>query len=300
MRGLLNRYAGVRFFAVDLLCAGYAAGVAALLLVCHRSVPSWPLHATVHAAFAVVIVEGIRAAARHPGSQALNVARVFYPLALFAYAYIALDAIQPAIAGTYTMSGTLAGADVAIFGVHPTVWVERFYGTALDELCAFFYLSYYVIPLAITVPWYVAGDRRRVLSAAALVALTYTINFALFFALPALGPHHMADLAAAHHGHYQGLVFGPLCRAIQGDGGSIRGGVFPSAHVSASTAWALIAWRAHRKSGAVVAVLAAGIAVATVYLGFHHAVDAVAGIALGSACVVLGRWWLGRRGEAGA
>ncbi|HET6611497.1 MAG TPA: phosphatase PAP2 family protein, partial [Kofleriaceae bacterium] len=83
-------------------------------------------------------------------------------------------------------------------------------------------------------------------------------------------------------------------------GGSIRGGVFPSAHVSASTAWALIAWRAHRKSGAVVAVLAAGIAVATVYLGFHHAVDAVAGIALGSACVVLGRWWLGRRGEAGA
>ncbi len=62
---------------------------------------------------------------------------------------------------------------------------------------------------------------------------------------------------------------------------------FPSMHNAQATLVALLAWRVNRRAGWLLTAFAAGIAIGSVWLGWHYAVDAHAGIAL----AVVG-WWL--------
>jgi len=61
---------------------------------------------------------------------------------------------------------------------------------------------------------------------------------------------------------------------------TIHANTFPSAHASASLAVALAVWPAAPWAGALLAVLAASIAAASVVGRFHYAIDAVTGLAL--------------------
>ena len=63
--------------------------------------------------------------------------------------------------------------------------------------------------------------------------------------------------------------------------GSSRGTAFPSSHVAASVVAALCALRFQRRVGVVVALATGLLTVATVYGGFHYAVDALVGVILG-------------------
>src|SRR5258705_389345 len=56
---------------------------------------------------------------------------------------------------------------------------------------------------------------------------------------------------------------------------------FPSSHVAASLVSALCALRYQRRVGAIVAPIVAALVLATVYGGFHYAVDALVGVILG-------------------
>lgn len=64
---------------------------------------------------------------------------------------------------------------------------------------------------------------------------------------------------------------------------------FPSIHNAQAALLALLAWKANRRLGWLATVYAALIAVGSVWLGWHYAVDAYAGIAIAAAC-----WWLAR------
>ncbi len=270
----------------------------ALTIVFHHHVHAAASNALIHAAFVVVGLEAVRARALAPRDQAQRVVRTFYPAFFFAFAYAELDDLQTLIFGTNWASSYLASADVALFGVHPTVWVERFYGGPFDELLSACYLSYYVIGLGICVPWFLQGKRAEVLALGGIVATTYVINYSLFYLLPAEGPRFLASIGDMQPPHPQGHVFAPLCLRILGDTGIVKAGCFPSSHVAGAITYALACSRyGSRALTAVVSFLAGGIVLATVYLGYHHAVDPIAGIALGFGCYRLGLWALQVRRE---
>ena len=65
------------------------------------------------------------------------------------------------------------------------------------------------------------------------------------------------------------------------DRGSSRGTAFPSSHVAASVVSSLCALRHQRLVGIAVSVMTAALTLATVYGGFHYAVDALVGVILG-------------------
>jgi len=60
--------------------------------------------------------------------------------------------------------------------------------------------------------------------------------------------------------------------------------LFPSLHLSIATLVAWAAWRTRPVYGVMATLIAGGIAVAVLTLKQHYLVDAIAGIALGSAC----------------
>ena len=62
---------------------------------------------------------------------------------------------------------------------------------------------------------------------------------------------------------------------------------FPSMHNAQAALIALMAWRVNRRAGWLFTAYAASIAIGSVWLGWHYAVDAYAGIAI----AVVG-WWL--------
>ncbi len=62
---------------------------------------------------------------------------------------------------------------------------------------------------------------------------------------------------------------------------------FPSMHNAQATLMALLAWRHGRLAGWLMTIYAFMIAIGSVWLGWHYAVDAYAGIAIALAC-----WWL--------
>ena len=77
------------------------------------------------------------------------------------------------------------------------------------------------------------------------------------------------------------------------NGYGIHTSVFPSGHVAAAFSAAFGLWMAfpeQQKRAIGVTVLAALIAVATVYGRYHYAVDALAGLAMAIAAGLVGRW----------
>jgi len=64
---------------------------------------------------------------------------------------------------------------------------------------------------------------------------------------------------------------------------------FPSMHNAQATLVALLAWRFGRLAGWVFTAYAVSIAIGSVWLGWHYAVDAYAGVA-----IAVASWWLAR------
>ena len=123
--------------------------------------------------------------------------------------------------------------------------------------------------------------------------IAYSVCFITYAVFPVDGPRYLVGPAAAPDGPVRSFVLALL------DRGSSRGTAFPSSHVAASLVSALCALRYQRKVGLVVTPFAVALVLATVYGGFHYAVDALVGVILGSlawlASIVL--WRAASRGE---
>lgn len=154
----------------------------------------------------------------------------------------------------------------------------RWNGIALSEALHLAYASYYLLIYLPPIVLYLR--RRREAFVATMLALTivYGVCFVTYALFPVDGPRFLIGPAAAPDGPVRRFVLALL------EHGSSRGTAFPSSHVAASVVSALCALRYQRGVGVVISVMAAALTVATVYGGFHYAVDALVGVFLGALC----------------
>jgi membrane-associated phospholipid phosphatase len=295
-RILKNRYRHIRFRLVDINCLGYMALIGALLPFFHHQVPRWPMDFLIHLVFVVVALEVIRLGEKYPQNKMLWWLRSFYPVAFIAYGWSELDRTVRMFFGSYWANDFLVNADKAIFGAHPTLWVQRLYSPGLDEFMNLCYSGYYFFLPAVSFALFFRGKREETLAAFSIATLGYCTNFVLFYIFPALGPQMIPWLAEMRSTDYTGYLMAAFNRVVQAHG-TVRGGCFPSSHVTAAVVWSLVAWRYYRKLGYLLSPMALGVAVSTVYLGYHHAVDPIAGMILGFICYNLALSILKKRGE---
>jgi membrane-associated phospholipid phosphatase len=290
------RYGPIRWRVMDMTCIGYTALIGVLLVFFHRNVPAWPKHVGIHVLLAIGFLETIRAGERAPRRPWLWALRTFYPVVLMFYGWKELGTLQVMFYGDYWATGKITGLDMLLFGVHPTVWVQRLYRPWLDELVKAFYFGYYLFLPAVTITLYLKKKREAALAAFSIITCSYLANFALFYLFPVINPDCVPEIQAlttrAHSGYFIAAV---LPRVI--GTGWIQGGAFPSSHVSGALVWSLVAARYLKKSRYIMFPMTAGVALATVYLGYHHAVDPICGAILGGVCFALGLRWVRSRGE---
>jgi membrane-associated phospholipid phosphatase len=169
--------------------------------------------------------------------------------------------------------------DFAIFGVHPTVWLERFIRPWLTTALQFAYISYYPMAVVLGVVL-LARDKYRDFDEAVFgIALCFFLSYIGYIAVPAIGPRFtLADIQT------RGLDAGPLVLSIQHALNTLENtktDAFPSGHTAVALMTLYYAWRAGEKvlAGILLPVVSALI-VSTVYLRYHYVIDILAGIAL--------------------
>lgn len=206
---------------------------------------------------------------------------------------------------SYSWDATLMAADRAIFGTdawrvlqpllgHPLVtsalsvcyhvWIALIYVAGI-------YFAFFVTDRRLRAQYLVA--RFAVWTVLGVIIATAFASLGPCFVGPVLGEHRfdqqMAYLHAANE-HYRVFVL-PVQEQLlekyrQNDHG-LGGGIsaMPSMHIAVTLLSALAAWRVSRVAGACLYLFLGLIALGSVHLGYHYAVDGMV-----SACMVLVIW----------
>lgn len=199
------------------------------------------------------------------------------PLVVGPYLYVALRWVIEGI-GRPHRDATVIGWERLFFPSNPSATLAPQLPSApLSEALHLAYASYYAIVLVPPLLLHARGRRGAFAETMLALTVVYGACYLIHALFPVDGPRYLLGAAAAPDGPARSMVLAIL------EGGSSRGTAFPSSHVAASVVAMLCAIRHQPRIGAAVAVCAAGLTIATVYGGFHYAVDAVAGAVVGVA-----------------
>ncbi|MEO8563640.1 MAG: phosphatase PAP2 family protein [bacterium] len=224
-----------------------------------------------------MVVVALAAATLVPRATALRPIRDWLPLLAVPLLYVELRWIIPAI-GVAHRDATVVAWERMLFPSNPSATLAtRFHSVALSEALHLSYALYYAIVGIPPMVLFFTGARRKLEATTLALVIVYAICFLAYPLFPVDGPRFLHGAAPAPDGPVRRYVLALLER------GSSRGTAFPSSHVAASVVAALCALQHQRKLGVVIAIVAVGLTIATVYGGFHYAVDALAGLVLGTA-----------------
>jgi len=185
-----------------------------------------------------------------------------------------------------TIDARLIAVDHAIFGVHPTVWLERLVSPLLTDILQLAYISYYFIPLALGIVLITRGRTAEFEEVLFGILLCFYLSYVGYLLFPAIGPRF--TLSHLQIGDLQGS---PLITMIQDGLNALeknKTDAFPSGHTAVSLICLYYAWKEHEKKlFTLLLPLVTGLIVSTVYLRYHYVVDVVAGAGLTGLTIML-------------
>ena len=243
------------------------------------------LHAAVLAG-----VAALEARRHRPGRAAAErVLADWHLLLLFPALYSELPWLMAGLGAGYH-DAAVAALEARIFGGQPAFeWAGAWPSRALSETLHAAYLAYYPVIYVPPLLLWLRGPSRAGASGAeadardafhhtvAALGLSMLACYAVFVVWPVQGPRYLGAPGGIPSGPVRGLVLAIL------ESGSSRGAAFPSSHVSVAVTQTLLALRYRPRVGGALGVITLLLAAGAVYGGFHYAVDALAGAAVGAA-----------------
>ncbi|MFL5618872.1 MAG: phosphatase PAP2 family protein [Gemmatimonadaceae bacterium] len=170
----------------------------------------------------------------------------------------------------------VVGWESVLFPSNPSATLApRLHVAWASELLHLAYASYNLLIYLPPIALYLRGRRDAFVSTMLALTVVYGICFITYALFPVDGPRYLVGAAAAPEGPIRSFVLTLL------DRGSSRGTAFPSSHVAASVVSSLCALRHQRDVGILVTLVTVALTLATVYGGFHYAVDALVGVIVG-------------------
>jgi membrane-associated phospholipid phosphatase len=180
----------------------------------------------------------------------------------------------------------LIAIDYALFGVHPTVWMERFITPTCTAILQIAYISYYAMPIALAVTLIVHAKHAEFETAWFGIVLCFYLSYLGYLLVPAIGPRFTLE-------SYQTtpLRAGPFITALQQTLNSLeknKTDAFPSGHTAIALVNLYYAGKMREKLlFGILLPLVVALIVSTVYLRYHYVVDVMAGMVLAGLTIVL-------------
>ena len=269
--------------AADALVLAALVAFTVLAVAFHRRVAGWQLLAAKNLVAALVFLAGTTAARylNHGGARFL--VRMGAVSLAYAYLFGAVDSLQLILHGRW-LDGTVLALEERLFGVQPTLWMQRFVSPWLTEWMMFAYVVYLPLyPLVCAAIYARRGERaaEEVFFSLGLVNVLCDVGFILF---PVAGP--LPFIGARFTVPLEGWVFTSLGELVRAKFHFV-GGSLPSPHCAAATVLWGMAWRHSRWLFGLLAPIVLTLYVSTVYGRYHYVTDAVTGIALALAVLAV-------------
>ena len=282
-----------RVAAADVITCGYLMLIGLLAMVFAERIPQWwwyPLtHVTVILALAIFLL-------KLPPTPTGWVwfMRWWYPAFLIPPIFSELQGLVHPI-NPVDIDLQLIAVDYALFGVHPTVWLERWTVPWLTEYMQLAYVMFYFLPFVLCAPLYRRGQLLAFRISLCALLLGYYVSYILYFLTPALGPRFY--LAADQTVPLTGLwLTGPLQTILDALEG-VQRDAFPSGHTAIAIIVLVMAARYQPRLFYPLVVVSVSLILSTVYLRYHYVIDVIAGLLLAVLCLGVTFWLYREHGE---
>ncbi|MDL1955560.1 MAG: phosphatase PAP2 family protein [Candidatus Desulfofervidus auxilii] len=271
----------IKTLPIHIISFIYVFLMAIITIFFKENIPSWQNYLIVYlsyAAFVIVIMQIVK----YFSNPLLEFIAIMYPLFSVPNFYELLrhyiHAIFPNLFDSF-----IHNFELTIFGVHPTVYLQKFISPLLTEIMAFGYFSYYLIFLF--PPFIIYFFKRK--GAPPLIfgmSLVYYFCFILFVLIPVAGPRFtLADKYTVPIIGY----FLPKIQAKMMAKFALKGAAFPSSHVAMVMASSFIVKKYMPWLFKILFPLAIMVALGAVYGRYHYVTDAVAGVIVGITSVMI-------------
>jgi membrane-associated phospholipid phosphatase len=279
----------------------------ALMLIFHQNLAHAALHIAAHFGVmaAILLIVNFADGSSRGGLSRSRIAptlrwlRNWYPQAIFPFCFEELRILVHLVVPAWHDSALIA-FDHRLTGVYPAVWLTQFSSFWVNEVIQVAYISYFLFLTILGASIYHRRLARADASptgdpsgAEALGAFwtvmtasitAYSIGYMIAIFFPVEAPYF-----AMRSFHLPPLAGGPatgLINFIEG-WGRVRGGAFPSAHVSGSFVALLGAWLYRRYLLWVFLPFFIAMCVSTIYCRYYYIADVLAGILVGAIGFVL-------------
>ena len=282
-----------RVAVADVLTCGYLALIGLLATVFAERIPQWwwyPLtHATIILAFAMFLFK----LPPTPTGWVLFL-RWWYPALLIPPIFTELARLVHPI-NPVDIDPQLIAIDYALFGVHPTVWLEHWTVLWLTEYMQLAYVTFYFLPFVLCAPLYRQGQLLAFRISLCALLLGYYVSYVLYFLTPARGPRFYLE-------SYQtmpltGLWLTAPVQAILDGLEGVQRDAFPSGHTAIAVIVLVMAARYQARLFYPLVVVCTSLVVSTVYLRYHYVIDVIAGVLLAGFCLGVTFWLYRERDE---
>jgi len=176
--------------------------------------------------------------------------------------------------------------DFFLFGVHPTVWMERWTVPWLTDLLSLAYASYYFFPVVLAIALYLKNPKRDFEVAMFVLLLGYYVSFIGYILFPAIGPRH--TLTHLQTVPLEGSVITDFIRDTLNSWEHNKRDCMPSGHTQVALMVLFLSYRYRRLLFYFFLPVASGLILSTVYHRYHYVIDLFAGAFLAVACVIIG------------
>ncbi len=172
----------------------------------------------------------------------------------------------------------LVNLDFAIFGVHPTIWLERITIPALTEYLQLTYITFYFLPIILILLLLREKRIQEVNFILFALILGFYLSYLGYFLVPAIGPRFTLDHLQSFP--LMGLWLTIPIRETLNTLENIQRDCFPSGHTEMTALTMYYAFRYHKKYFYLLLIIGTSLIFSTVYLRYHYVVDVIAGFGL--------------------
>lgn len=168
--------------------------------------------------------------------------------------------------------------DYFIFGIHPTLWLEKITVPWLTEILQIVYSTFYFLPIILIVILFLKKKEEELNLVAFQVVLGFYISYLVYFIVPAIGPRF--TLAHLQSFPLTGIWVMEDIQFFLNKLEQIQRDAFPSGHTAITVLTLFYAKKSAKNYYYIMLPITILMVFSTVYLRYHYVIDVFAGFIL--------------------